>query len=315
MNIFEKYQLSPGNAICYSGFRAGQKPGAEYPSYDEIKEDLLLLQPHFKFLRLYDIDLHGERVLEVVKKENFDFKIMLGAYIEAEMNNANCPWEVPLLSEIDLKCNKERNKSKIEKLIHLANTYPAIISFLSVGNEACVDWTDHLVPVESVINYALLVKENATQPVTFCENYVPWIHLLESLVAVVDFISIHTYPLWECKTIQEALDFTIRNYMDVKDKYPEKIIVITEAGWATAANGRGFPPEHANENDQEEYFLALMKWCEKENIICFYFEAFDESWKGSGDPLEPEKHWGIFKENRTPKQVLVNNKITANSYV
>ena len=34
------------------------------------------------------------------------------------------------------------------------------------------------------------------------------------------------------------------------------------------------------------------------------FEAFDEEWKGSGsgkNPLEAEKHWGVFDENRQPK--------------
>ena len=34
------------------------------------------------------------------------------------------------------------------------------------------------------------------------------------------------------------------------------------------------------------------------------FEAFDEPWKGSPDPLEPEKHWGLFDVNRTPKLVM-----------
>ena len=34
------------------------------------------------------------------------------------------------------------------------------------------------------------------------------------------------------------------------------------------------------------------------------FEAFDEPWKGSPDPLEPEKHWGLFTVERVPKQVM-----------
>jgi exo-beta-1,3-glucanase (GH17 family) len=31
------------------------------------------------------------------------------------------------------------------------------------------------------------------------------------------------------------------------------------------------------------------------------FEAFDENWKGSPDPEEPEKHWGLYGVNRQPK--------------
>lgn len=315
MTIFEKYQLSPDNAICYSGFRAGQKPGGKYPSYEEIREDLVLLQPHFQFLRIYDVDLHAKRLLKIISAENFDFKIMLGAYIEAENNNENCPWETPFLSDEILKKNQQKNEQKIKKLIDLANLYPNIISFLSVGNEACVSWTDHLVSEESVVNYTKLVQKNTKQPVTFCENYLPWINELNTLAETVDFISIHTYPLWEHKNIQEALDFTIQNYWEVKNKHPHKQIAITEAGWATSANGKGFPAENANENAQKDYFMALMNWCKTENILCFYFEAFDEIWKGSDDPLEPEKHWGLFYENRTPKKAINKSFISNLNYV
>jgi exo-beta-1,3-glucanase (GH17 family) len=47
-----------------------------------------------------------------------------------------------------------------------------------------------------------------------------------------------------------------------------------------------------------------MEWAEKENILTFFFEAFDETWKGSPEPLEPEKHWGLFKIDRTPKMAV-----------
>jgi exo-beta-1,3-glucanase (GH17 family) len=34
------------------------------------------------------------------------------------------------------------------------------------------------------------------------------------------------------------------------------------------------------------------------------FEAFDEPWKGSGEPNEPEKHWGFYYVDRSPKPVI-----------
>ena len=39
-------------------------------------------------------------------------------------------------------------------------------------------------------------------------------------------------------------------------------------------------------------------------MLTFIFEAFDEPWKGSPDPMEPEKHWGIFTVERKPKLVM-----------
>ena len=47
-----------------------------------------------------------------------------------------------------------------------------------------------------------------------------------------------------------------------------------------------------------------MAWSEAEHILTFTFSAFDEKWKGGSDPSEPEKNWGLFFENRTPKQVM-----------
>lgn len=304
MNFFEQFKLEKAKAICYSGFREGQQPGRVYPSYEEVKEDLLLLQHNWKYLRLYDCDEHAATIINVICKEKLDFKIMLGAYIEAEMNNFGCPWSGGVYEEKQLAINHRKNEKKIHCLIEWANKYPQIIFSLSIGNEACVDWTDHYVPVNRVVEFAKKVKQYTKQPVTFCENYVPWLNKLKPLAEIVDFISIHTYPVWEYKHLHEAIDYTSQNYHAVKDIYANKPIVITEAGWATNSNGRGIHPEHVNEENQKAYYEDLMQWSEKNNILTFFFEAFDEPWKGSSHPLEPEKHWGLFKADRTPKMVM-----------
>lgn len=301
MDTFKKLNIGKGRAICYSGFREGQNPGGTYPSYAEIKEDLLLLSGHWKYLRLFDCDLHAQTVIEVIRQENLDFKVLLGAYITAEMNNFNCPWNGGVYSEEQLEKNKKENIDRIDQLIVLANQHPDIIFALSVGNEACVEWTDHYVPENKVVEYVKRVKKGAKQPVTFCENYLPWLFKLDKLAGEVDFISIHTYPVWEYKHISESLDYTKENYEAVARKFPGKPVIITEAGWATNSNGRGINPENVNEDYQKTYFDKLMQWADKEQVLTFFFEAFDEYWKGSPEPFEPEKHWGLFKIDRTPK--------------
>ena len=303
MNYSKEFNLEPGNAICYSGFREGQMPGGVVPTYEEIKEDLLILHKNWKYLRLYDCDEHAEIVLDVIQKEQLDFKVMLGAYIVAEVNNYGCPWG-GAYSEKQLEENKIINVKQINKLIQFANKYPDIIFSLSAGNEACVDWTDHYVPVESVINYVKMIKKGAKQPVTFCENYLPWLDKLKDLVDVIDFISIHTYPVWEYKNIHEAMEYTKQNYYAVADTYPNKPVVITEAGWTTYSNGRGICPSNVSEEYQRIYYNDLVNWSNENVILSFVFEAFDESWKGSDEALEPEKHWGLFKVDRTPKLVM-----------
>ncbi|MCX6319762.1 MAG: glycosyl hydrolase family 17 protein [Bacteroidetes bacterium] len=304
MNVFDQYALPLHRAICYSGFRDGQEPGKQNPSYAEIKEDLLLLQPHWQYLRLYDCDEQARTVLEVIRGEGFSFRVMLGAFIEAEENNPNCPWGGGVYSEAQLEKNRISNERKIQTLAHWANEFPDIIFSVSAGNEACVDWTDHLVPVERVIYFVQQLKQQVKQPVTFCENYVPWQDKLALLAREVDFISLHTYPVWEYKPIEEAIAYTEANYRAVADLYPGKAIVITEAGWATQSSGRGIEPSNVNEQFQQQYFHELMQWSEQHHVLTFFFEAFDENWKGSSHPLEPEKHWGLYYANRKPKLVM-----------
>jgi exo-beta-1,3-glucanase (GH17 family) len=108
----------------------------------------------------------------------------------------------------------------VGRLIALAGRYPDIVFSVAVGNEATVDWTDHFVPVPRMIEHVRRVKAAVRQPVTFCENYVPWQHKLRDLVDELDFISLHTYPVWEYKHIHEALDYTKDNVASVARLYP-----------------------------------------------------------------------------------------------
>lgn len=296
--------LKHGNSICYSGYREGQDPRLGiFPSYAQVKEDLLILADNWSYLRLYDCSQHAETVLKVIETENMNFCIMLGVDMAAEVSNANCPWGADFSDE-KLTENKQHNSDEIDRLIALAALYPQSVFSVSVGNEASVEWTDHMVPLESLLNYVKRIKANIAQPVTFCENYVPWTNKLAPLVAELDFISIHTYPVWEFQSIDNALEYTQKNYHEVLSCYPDKPIVITEAGWTTQSNGRGIEPWNASEELQAAYYAQLLEWTTKERILTFVFEAFDEPWKGSDDPQEPEKHWGLFKVDRKPKQVM-----------
>lgn len=296
--------MPPGNAICYSGYREGQSPQTgDYPSYDEILEDLRLLSGDWQYLRLYDCSQHALSVLDVIRDNKLDFKVMIGVDLSAEMSNPNCPWGGDYSDDV-LQQNREINERDMNTMINVANKYSDIVFAASIGNEASVDWNDHMVPVDRLLEYATLIKANIAQPITFCENYVPWHDKLLPLVEVLDFISIHTYPVWEYQTIESALAYTEQNYQSVAHVHPNKPIVITEAGWTTNSNGRGIEPWNATVQLQAEYCAQLHHWSSQANILTFMFEAFDEPWKGSSDELEPEKHWGFFDVNRSPKLVM-----------
>ena len=84
--------------------------------------------------------------------------------------------------------------------------------------------------------------------------------------------------------------------------------MITEAGWTTNSDGRGICPTNVCEMRQDVYYNDLVEWSDEEGIVTYVFEAFDELWKGSDEPMEPEKHWGLYYIDRTPKRVMQVDK-------
>jgi exo-beta-1,3-glucanase (GH17 family) len=295
-------------AVCYSGFRHGQHPdrgaGAVNPSDKEALEDVQILsrQRNFGLIRLYDSRDNSAAVLRLIRAHQIKMKVMLGAWLEAEVNNPNCPWRPKPLSQSAFDANKLKNTEEIQSAIRLANQYSNIVVAVSVGNEALVDWNDHMVPLDSVIRYVRQVKKGILQPVTVADNYAWWARSGSALAKELDFISVHTYPIWEGKDIDQAMAYTVANLQLVRNALPGSRIVITEAGWATVA--KEFGPR-ASEEKQQRYYHELYAWAGKMNITTFCFEAFDEDWKGEpSDPLGAEKHWGLFTVDRRAKSAM-----------
>ena len=294
--------------MAYSGFRKGQHPdrgsGANNPSREEILEDLQILVDHdFTLVRMYDVGENTVDTLEVIAEHKLPIKVLLGIWLRAEISNhEGCPWLDEPIPDEELAANKIRNQDEVDRGIELAEQFSDIIVAINVGNEALVEWNDHMVPLEQVIAYVRQVKEAVAQPVTVADNYEWWIADGAPLAAELDFIGVHTYPAWENKTIDEALAYTIENIEDVHAALPDKPIVILEAGWATTALEF---PEQAREANQARYYTEVLEWATASNSTVFFFEAFDEPWKGNPDNVDgAEKHWGIFFVDRTPKLVM-----------
>ena len=295
-------------AVAYSGFREGQHPdrgdGAVNPSRAEILEDLEILVAHdLKLIRMYDTEENTRTTLELIREHDLPVKVLLGIWLRAEISNhEGCPWLHEPIPDEELLANRTLNDLQVQSGIELANEFSEIVVAVNVGNEALVDWNDHMVSLDRVIDLVRLVKASIEQPVTVADNYEWWIRDGAPLAAEVDFIGVHTYPVWEDKAIDEALDYTIENIRRVRMALADKPIAILEAGWATSATEFG---ERANQAHQARYFEEMSTWSEATNTTVFFFEAFDEPWKGDTyNPLGAEKHWGLFFVDRSPKQVM-----------
>lgn len=158
---------------------------------------------------------------------------------------------------------------------------------------------------------------------------------LEKLANAVDYISMHTYPyhqshynseFWKVPESEEnlsdkekvdaamlrALNFAKRQYDSVsnymKSINVHKPIHIGETGWASVSNGHyGKNGSRAtDEYKQGLYYKHMREWTNKENISCFYFEAFDEQWKDGQNPLGSENHFGLINLNSEAKYPIWN---------
>ena len=297
------------SAICYSGFREGQHPdrgdGAKNPTYEQTLEDLTILAKNgtFPLIRIYDSGENSQTILKVISDNELKIKVMLGIWLKAELSaHETCAWLTEPIPQETLDKNKLANREEISRGIKLANEYPKIIVAVNVGNESLVDWNDHKVATKDIIGYVKQVKQSIAQPVTVAENYKWWADHGKELADACDFIAVHVYPVWEGKDIDEGMSYSLENLKEVRRNLPDSKMVISEAGWATVASEFG---ERASEAKQLRYYEELMSWAKKHNVTTFFFEAFDEPWKGNpANPNGAEKHWGLFTVDRKAKKAM-----------
>ena len=295
-----------GRAICYSGYRENQSPETcTYPTYEQVVEDLqILVNLGFKYIRMYDPVEYAVTVCKVIRDKGYDLKLMLGPGLKSEVNNPGCSWVKEVYSDEELAERARWNDSRVDALIKIANEYEDVINAVSIGNENTPSWGANNVPVKRLISFADRLHANCSQPVTFNEGAFEW-PLLTELAEHLDIISVHSYPLWYGNTVEEALDVNKEWYKKICDLYPNKPVLFSEVGWSTdAVDFNQMKEGQANEENQKKYYDAFWAWSDKEKIISYMFEAFDEPWKGGNEPREAEKHWGIFDVNRKPKLVL-----------
>jgi exo-beta-1,3-glucanase (GH17 family) len=121
----------------------------------------------------------------------------------------------------------------------------------------------------------------------------------------VDFLMVHAHPLWNGLRLEDAATWTTAALDSVRAAHPGVPVVLGETGWATRRHVEG---EEARlmrgvtaEPEQRTYLRAMTRWSEDSRTVMFFFEAFDENWKGGPHPDAVEKHWGVYRADRTAK--------------
>jgi exo-beta-1,3-glucanase (GH17 family) len=285
-----------------------------------------------------------EAIQELKKEdENFEMYVMLGIWIDCK-NAFNSEQGDPNHNEeskrnpIEVKTAVELAKkySEIVKILAVGNE--AMVRWATsyyVQPNVILKWVNYLQ------NLKQTGELSSDLWITSSDDFVSWgggdssYHTedLEKLANAVDYISMHTYPyhnshynpmFWKIPENEEhlsdkdkidnamlrALNFaktqydSVSNYM--KSIGVNKPIHIGETGWATTSSGHyGVNGSRAtDEYKQGLYYNQLREWTNKENISCFYFEAFDEQWKDAQNDNGSENHFGLFTLNGKAKFAL-----------
>jgi len=282
-----------GNAICYGPHRDGQRPGDIDPSATEIREDMELMLPHWNLLRVYGATGFTETLLNVIRDDGLDMKVMLGV------------WIGPVAPEA--------NRREVEAAIRLASAFPGIVVAVSVGNETQIDWSAHRTPFDTLLVNVRRVRAGVSVPVTVADDFNFW-NKPESLLlaAEIDFITMHAHPMWNGLQLDGALDWLREQVVAVQAWHPHRAVILGETGWATSVHDQGEQVEliqgQPGETEQKIFHDAVRAWAETERMPVFFFEAFDENWKGGSHPNEVEKHWGLFRADRSGKQAVEDHR-------
>jgi exo-beta-1,3-glucanase (GH17 family) len=282
-----------GPGICYGPHRDGQRPGGPSPTRAELREDLALLAERWSLLRLYASDGPAADVLALVHGERLPFKVLLGAWIAPETTPAA----------------RAANRAQVEGAVRLAEAYPGVVLGLVIGNETQVSWSAHRVAPELLIGWIREARRATSAPVATADDFGFWLSPASDAVArEVDFVVTHVYAMWNGTSLEDALPFTQARYVEVVRRHPGLPVVLGEAGWATRRHVEGEQARlirgEPGEGPQRRFFEAFTAWTTGERIVATWFEAFDERWKGGPHPDEVEKHWGLFRADRTRKQAV-----------
>jgi exo-beta-1,3-glucanase (GH17 family) len=283
------------------------------------------------------------KAIAELKKVDPDFEmyLMLGAWIDCQNAWTDLEKNHDVESErnaieIDEAVRLANKYPEIVKIIAVGNE--AMVKWAEeyfVQPNVILKWVNHL---------QKLKKDNKLSKdlwITCSDDFASWGGLddtykvkdLEDLVKAVDYVSMHTYPFhnthynpefWKIPNHQGNLpkkDLTdaamnravlfaknqynaVQNY--VRSISPNKPIHIGETGWASSSDGfyGNEGSKASDEYKQAYYYNAMREWTNKEGISCFFFEAFDEPWKDSGNPLGSENHFGIFTVDGKAKYAL-----------
>lgn len=279
-------------------------------------------------------------VLDVIVEKNLDMKVQLGAYVIGTKYKNQSGWVIennPYKVAANEAINQAELDRLIALANDPKYKAKDIILALSVGNETLVQWTSVPQDATKLAEYIRYVRKNVIHriPITTDDNFAAFKNLApKPVINEIDFVAIHLYPnidtefpdgeyYWDWKQTSvpagparatAMMDASIvelrRQYAMVRVALDSMglqamPIAITETGWKAFDSEAPLQAQRAHPVNQKMFYQRLETLRAEGRVgqgpaNVFYFEAFDEPWKGSDDA------WGLFDVNRKARYVVQN---------
>jgi len=272
---------------------------------------------------------------------DFEMYVMLGAWIQCagsytdSVDHTKEDIETNI-AEMDYAIELASKYPDIVKIIAVGNEAMVTWQAHWVSSEIILKYVNYAQKAKIAPVNGYLLPQDVL--ITSSDNFAVWgaedqyrKDSLIELLHAIDFISLHTYPFhdthwnpgfWQLtekdqkKTTEEivqsrlkaAFASAVNQYNLVKNYLQEincvKPIHIGETGWATVDDDIYTTPGSGatDEIKMKLYYDSISKWTFQNNISCFYFEAFNEPWKGG--EKGSESHFGLFTVEGKAKYAL-----------
>lgn len=259
------------SGFAFSPFRPGQSALLdEFPSLEQIREDLALLAPQTRALRTYSS--RGTIGAVPALAEEFGLDVALGIWLDGDA---------------------AKNEQEVLAGIELANWHNNVTSVV-VGNEVFLRDEFSLEDLGKLLDR---VREAVDQPVSTAEPWNTWLEHPE-LADHVDFIMVHLLPYWEGVALEESLAYLEDKLRRLELAFPDKPIVIGEVGWPSEGRTRG--DARASLADQALFLRGFLDRAEQLEYPFFLMEAFDQPWKARNEG-GVGAYWGVYDVSRRAK--------------
>ncbi|MFZ9408027.1 MAG: glycosyltransferase, partial [Burkholderiaceae bacterium] len=256
--------------MAYNAFQRWDGPfQQQFPSDADIAADMKLLSRYTRRLRTYSAgELPG---LPAIAAQH-GLRLHVGVWLDRRL---------------------DANERELHAVIQAVAGHDNIDRVIA-GNETLLQ--DKLRP-EQLHAYLDRLRKSLSVPVSTAEPWHVWLDQPE-LADHVDFITVHLLPYWEGMPVEVALQQAMQRHRQLRERFPDKPIVIGEIGWP--GGDFHFGAARATPVNQAQFTREFLRHAQANALDYFLMEAVDQPWKARIEG-RVGAHWGLFDARRNPK--------------